>query len=113
MPGKTLLRLVLFFGFLVSSSVFSASMSGPRKITEIGCHAGDNTCFVGVDGAVVGPASCSGVSIRWDSSSSAGKNQLSLLMAAYMAGKSVNFYILDGCYSAQTTYPTFGYSVVK
>jgi len=84
--------------------------SGPRTIISIGCHLGSNACYADVDGAYVGPAGCVSNSIRWDPTASGGKENLSLLTAAYMAGKKVSFFVSDSCFTGQTMYPTFFYT---
>ncbi len=94
--------------------VASAADTGPRDILDIGCHLFDNTCYVTVSGDAVGPASCRTNSIRWNSQSSpGGKNALSLLTAAFLAGKKVNFSVPDtSCYADQPFQPTFSYFAV-
>lgn len=88
--------------------------SGPRHITGIGCHNGDQTCFINVDGPLTGPAACKHFSIRWNvQTDPGGKNTLSLLTAAYLAGKTINLAIADTCYATQPTYPTFVYVTVQ
>jgi hypothetical protein len=76
-------------------------------IDTMGCHLVNNTCYVYVDGAPVGPTECSSTSIRWDEQNSpGGKNALALITSAFMAGKRINFAISETCYGA---YPRFSY----
>lgn len=96
---------------ILSLSIFSvnsiAESSGLRDINKIGCHLNDGTCFVEISGDSVGPESCKSVSVRWNQDTAAsGTEMLSLLMAAFAAGKQVSFNIVESCYG---TYPTFSY----
>ena len=97
---------IALFLFTISKNSIAES-SGLREIERIGCHLSDSTCFVEISGNPVGPESCRSTSIRWNNDSAAnGKEMLSLLMAAFAAGKQVNFNIVGSCYG---TYPTFSY----
>lgn len=87
-----------------------AEGTGLRTIANIGCHTEDNTCWADISGAPVGPASCRGTSLRFSTNSANGKNILSLLTSAFLAGKQVNFYVHDSvCYSAQPVFPSIAY----
>jgi hypothetical protein len=88
-----------------------AGLSGPRRILAMGCHLVDNTCYVEISGDPAGPASCRSTSVRWNQKTDPnGQSILSLLTAAYLAGKSVDFYVNDtACYAAQPVFPTFTY----
>lgn len=104
----------LFLAVIYPSAANAAGMTGPRKILAMGCH-NDNSgiCFVDLEGAAVGASTCSSTTVRWDAVTvSGGKIQLTLLSAAYVAGKPVNFYIPDTCFSIQPNYPTFAWSVI-
>lgn len=92
-----------------------ATFLGPRQIVELGCHAWDNTCFVTISGDAVGPAACRGNSLRWNTQSSpGGKNLLSLLTSAFLAGKAVRFDVVDTtCYADQPAFPTFTYAQLQ
>lgn len=92
-----------------------AGGSGSRQILSVGCHVADNTCYVYVSGDPVGPANCRSTSIRWNQKADAnGQSILSLLTAAYLAGKQVDFYVRDtDCYAYQPVFPTFDYIFLK
>ncbi len=92
-----------------------AGPSGRRQILSMGCHLGDNTCYVYVSGDPIGPASCRSTSFRWNQKTDPnGQSILSLLTAAYLAGKPVDFYINDtACYAAQPGFPTFAYIILN
>jgi hypothetical protein len=92
-----------------------AGSSGSRQILSIGCHLWDNTCYVYVSGDPIGPTSCRNTSFRWNQKADPnGQSILSLLTAAYLAGKRVDFYINDtNCYAAQPAYPTFNYVMLN
>ncbi|MGK3962892.1 hypothetical protein WMF38_01705 [Sorangium sp. So ce118] len=100
---------------LAIPSKASAEATGQRQILQIGCHLNDDICYVTISGSAAGPSRCRSTSIRWNSQSSTnGKNLLSLLTAAYLAGKKVNFAVSDSaCFSDQPTYPTFDYANVE
>ncbi len=104
MLGFSLVGAVL----LVGVPAF-AGETGPVKVLGIGCHTVNSTCYVTVQNAVR-PTGCpASTSLRWDRANvNNGQAVLSLLTAAFLAGKSVNFAI-TGCYGG---YPTFDYFVV-
>lgn len=88
-------------GFASPSIAAVHEDTGPRTITSIGCHSIDNTCFVSLDGPVVGAnQGCQAIdnnNIRWDNNdTSEGKRTYSSLLAAFLAGKKVNIHIY-GC----------------
>ncbi len=87
-------------GFASPSIAAVHEDTGPRTITNIGCHSFDNTCFVDVDGPIVGAnQGCNffGNQIRWDNNdSSEGKRTYSTFLAAFLAGKKINIHIY-GC----------------
>jgi hypothetical protein len=100
--------LACFAAVTLFSSAASAATYVTSTIQAIGCHKGDDLCYVNLETAV-GPTDCNSTSVRWYSDADAGgKNALSLLMAAYLAGKTVHFAINEStCIS--DTYPTFLY----
>ena len=105
------MRNILCLILLIYPFVSYSESSGARSITAIGCHKSDNTCFLSISGAPVGPANCSSTSLRWNETNDAnGKAALALLTTAFMAGKLVIFYVTDNaCYTYQPNYPTFSY----
>jgi hypothetical protein len=86
-----------------------ATGSGTRRIVSLGCHAfpAGDTCYVIIDGPSVGPAGCHNKSLRWASGTVAGKNALTQLTAAFLAGKQVSFEIPDTCFANEPAFPTF------
>ncbi len=102
--GKHVIGILLI---TLPSAVFADTNSGSREIQQIGCHLNDGTCYVYIDGAAVGPSQCNNTSLRWNKdSANSGTEMLSLLMAAFAAGKKVNFRVVDTCYGS---YPTFSF----
>jgi hypothetical protein len=90
--------------------------TGSVTITTIGCGmsapAGSpgTACFLYISGPSVGPAGCSGNSIRWDPSASPnGQVATAQLTAAFMAGLKVNFVLADTCWAEWPSYPTIFY----
>jgi hypothetical protein len=85
--------------------------TGSRNIVLLGCLYGSDgsatTCYLTLDGAPFGPATCSGNQVRWDSSTPAGKNALPLFLAAYYGGKQIHLQISDACYALDPNWPTF------
>jgi len=90
----------------------AAGHTGPKKILEVGCHKEDGTCFATIEGGAVGPSSCRSGSIRWSTADANGKSILSLLLGAYLAEKPANFWIIDSCFSGNTSFPTFSFVVL-
>ena len=88
--------------------------SGYRNILSFGCHKGDGTCFVEVDGAPInGGSTCIGNSIRWDAKKEAnGKSIFALIAIAKATNKKVGFAI-QGCYSLQPQFPTFVWAMIE
>jgi hypothetical protein len=76
--------------------------TGGRNIVGLGCDYAPNgtqtSCYVTLDGAPFGPASCTGNQARWDSNTPAGKNQLALFLAAYYGSKQISLQIDSACY---------------
>lgn len=106
---------ILFFISLIIFPAFSysAGYTGPRSLLEVGCHNGDGTCYLVVDGAAFGESSCMGSSLRWDASTKSGRNVLGVLNSAFIAGRKVDFYVSPGCYLNQPAFPTFSWFNVK
>ena len=103
MRKYVLVALLFFFGFS-----YADEPTGYRKITGMGCHVVDGICFVNLEGSLFGSTEgCSSVQARWDSSTAGGKNNLSMLMAAWLAGKEVDLY-LRGC--QDEFWPTFAWA---
>jgi hypothetical protein len=109
---KALPIMWLLFAVTMPDITNAGGMTGPRKILSMGCHNDSSgVCYLDIEGSAVGAVSCYGTTIRWDAVNvPGGKIQLSLLTAAYIAGKPVNFYIPDACFSLQPAYPTFGWN---
>ncbi len=107
---STFLLSIVFF----NSVAQAAGHTGSRKIVDMGCHLGDDTCYVTLDSNIAqgNCAATTAASVRWSSSSVAGRNALTLLTAAYMSGKRVSFYITDACYSSQPSFATFGFYTI-
>jgi hypothetical protein len=104
-------RRVMLLGFAIAtlfSSTGSAATYVTSTINAIGCHNVDDTCYVDLE-TETGTSNCTSNSIRWYSDSDAGgSNALSLLMAAYLAGRTVHFAISQSVCVADT-YPAFTY----
>lgn len=94
------------------------------RITSLGCHtqlrapneAISGTCFVRIDQNVSSTATmpCGGHDVRWDASTPAGRNMLSVLQGAFLTGKPVDFGIRDdACYGLQSNHPTFEFVYVN
>ena len=107
--GITMNRIyILALLLILPLTAYSGTLSGPRKITLIGCHKDFEVCYVSVSGPNLGPAGCATTSIRWPAISAMnGKNTLELLTSAYMAGKMVNFFVSDTCLAVDPNFPTF------
>ncbi len=87
-----------------------ATGTGLRTITGMGCHLHDNTCWVLISGTAVGPTSCRTNTLRFDSSLPNGKNILSMVTGAYLAGRQANFEVVDtACYTPQSGDPTIAW----
>ena len=108
------MKALIFFLIVVAEVSHAAEMTGPRKILDIGCRNNNSgVCFITIEGASVGPSNCKSTSIRWDASNvSGGKNELTLLLAAYFSSKSVNLFIPDTCFNLEPAYPTFDFSII-
>jgi hypothetical protein len=106
---RTIMLWVLAAGMCMSSlNAYAGEDSGVRKVVNVGCHTGDGTCFVGLDGPAFGASlNCpTGATnqFRFDNGDTAiGKRAFAAFMAAYLSGKHVTVHF-EGC-SAQG-YPT-------
>ena len=85
-----------------------------RRITAIGCHHGDGTCYVTLDGAAFGASEgcAQGASnqFRWDTADTpSGRRTYASMLAAYLQQKRLDVAIA-GC-SAQGV-PTLSYYFV-
>ncbi len=102
-----------FFVFLVASSLLNSANSQGfelKEIKSIGCHLNNDTCYVTVSGSAVGSAQCNSKSLRWRKDANiSGKETLSLLTTAFIAGKKVHFNITESCLG---NYPTFNYFTI-
>jgi hypothetical protein len=97
----TACTVVAATSLLAASAVHAAEEAAQRRITSIGCHHGDGTCFVSLDGAPFGGnEGCSaggGNQFRWDNADAAnGRRTYASLLAAYLQGKRVTVSI-SGC----------------
>lgn len=80
-----------------------ALSTGFRSIVDIGCHEGNGTCFVTLDGSAFGGGeNCragASTELRWDDADQAnGKRTFAALYGAFLAGKQVNIEFA-GCTS--------------
>lgn len=106
MNNKVVL-IALILSTLIPGTGFAQS-SGARKITSVGCHIKDNTCFVTIDGDPVGPDSCKSNSVRWNSDTNPnGKLAYSSFQAATVTKQQIYLEISTVCYIDQPLYPTF------
>ena len=87
--------------------------TGPRQVTNVGCHLNDGTCWAKLTGATFGPAACDQFAeVRWNQLTTAnGRAWLTLFTAAQATGTSVHVYV-QGCFASQPQYPTFIYGIV-
>ncbi len=94
--------MLIFILMTINFSSFAAENITYRKITSIGCHHIDGTCYVSLSGEPFGNTlSCPYKNInqfRFDASTVIGKRTYASLYAAYLAKKFVDVY-LDGCSS--------------
>lgn len=100
--------VIVVVGSLASSVVLACEHSGPRSILNIGCHVDGSVCYMTLEGAPVGAASCMSTNIRWGGADQAGRTTLSLMYGAFLAGKKVDLCVdTTGCFAAQPAFPTF------
>ncbi|MCS4296863.1 MULTISPECIES: hypothetical protein [Acinetobacter] len=85
-----------------NTSLYAAENITCRKITSIGCHHVDGTCYASLSGEPFGNTlSCPYKNVnqfRFDASTTNGKRTYASLYAAYLSKKLVDVY-LDGCSS--------------
>lgn len=88
-----------------------ATSTGLRNVTDVGCHLGNEVCWVIISGAAVGPlTSCTTNNIRFSTASPNGKNVLSLLTAAFLAGRQVSIEVQDtACFAGDLRFPTLSW----
>jgi hypothetical protein len=105
-------NLALASFLLLGGEAIAAEMVPGRHVVEIGCHAGDGTCFVTLSGAPFGAnEGCSQGSafnqFRFDNADTPnGRRTYASLLTAFATGRKVSVYI-SGC-SAQGV-PSLGY----
>jgi hypothetical protein len=105
--------LALVTTIAVAPTLARADGTGARTILDIGCTIPGDICYVTVDGAAAGPSQCSSTSLRWSIADAGGREILSLLYGAFLAGKRVNFFMVtDCCFARQNNFPTFAYIYV-
>jgi len=105
----TFLKKIALWAFAASLcagslNAYAGEDLSARKIVNVGCHTGDGTCFVELDGAAFGASLNCPVKptnqFRFDNSDTAvGKRTFAAFMAAYLSGKHLAVH-LEGC-SAQ------------
>lgn len=111
MRGSVHARLALLTLLAVPGPAFAGYSEG-RTIWQLGCQLGADICWAYLDTAV-GPPSCKSDSIRWQPSTTNGREMLTLLHAAFLAGKKVGFWVADDrCFSPQPAFPTFDFATV-
>jgi hypothetical protein len=107
--SKLLILLIVIFPL---TSI--AQSSGPRTITQVGCHRHDHICYIVISGAAVGPEECKSTSIRWNKNDPNGEAIFTLVTSAFYADKQIQFTPSNSCFVSQSNYPTMSYlSVVK
>jgi hypothetical protein len=94
-----MLLFIVSFGYCAPAE--SREDLGPRKIIEIGCHHGDGTCFVTLEGAPFGATlNCvytPTTQFRFDNSDTPiGRRTYAAMLAAKMADKPVHV-VVSGC----------------
>ncbi len=104
--------LAVLTALTLSPLAANAGTTGQRSIVNYGCHTGGNTvCYVEISGAAVSGGSCTSNSVRWDTSTQAGRSWLMLISSAAIANKQISLHI-SGCLPNQPAYPTFSYGHV-
>lgn len=87
-----------------SASTEAAGTGGFRRVIDIGCHYNDTWCFVTLEGAAFGPASCLSNEFRFDSSGAGGKNFYAAMLMAFSTGRGVSVELSDtACYGPWPT----------
>lgn len=91
LKSLSIVGLVALAGF--SASAMGATQSN-RTLTGVGCDSG-GVCFANVTPAVV--TSCTNPNqVRWDGSTSSGKNFTASALTANASGATVNIGTVDG-----------------
>lgn len=95
--------LLAFVGACLHTPAFGSESLTNRKIHSIGCHAGDGTCFVQLEGAAFGSSlGCTVTStseFRFDNAGTAdGRRAYASFLAAFLSGRPVSVVLL-GCTS--------------
>ena len=81
--------VAVIVGLTLAASGAKAEPSDWMRIDRIGCNPGPNGgCWIYTD-TTVSQGSCTGKKIHWNGSDNGGRNTLSLLLAAHLAGKEV------------------------
>lgn len=105
---KVILNLAILSILFSGSSALAEIAQG--KILSLGCHNIDDTCYVTIDG--YNPTVCNKMnSIRWSAGTSFGKRWFAMLLAAQVAGKSVQLEVPSNSCSSQGM-PTFNWGQV-
>lgn len=112
-----MIKKVIFVSTLIlpmTSISFAGETVSNRKITDIGCHLTDGTCYVTLYGEPFGayencPSKITNV-FRFNSTTVHGRRAYASFYGAFLAKKNVEVYI-DGCY--ETGSPTITYYHVK
>lgn len=92
----------MIFGLFITASV-SAEDTGMRKIVSLGCHHGNGTCYVTLDGSPfgrsLGCASGATNHFRFDDGDTAiGRRSYASFLAAFLSNKLVSVSV-SGCTS--------------
>lgn len=96
---------------LAVSVAWAGEDLGTRKISNLGCHNGDGTCYVTLEGATFGSSlGCPNAPVpefRFDNADTdAGKRSYATFLSAFLYGKPVVVHV-DGC--TQQGYPKLQY----
>ncbi len=107
--GKLLSTAVLALGLGVASSASVAGIANNKTIDSVGCYDLEGTnvaCFIILAGSAVGPGACANTQLRWDGTTTSGKNLTAVSMTAYALGNPVKLsYDDEDCYADGTTFP--------
>lgn len=100
---KLLLTSVLALGLVGGTA--NAGVASNQTVVSVGCYdeAPDNVaCFMLLP-AAVGPAACNEAQLRWDGTTTTGKNLTAVGMTAYALGQKVRVSFDDvACFSGDT-----------
>lgn len=94
-------NIFILFVLIFSNFAFSGEAVSARRIVGLGCHNGDDTCYVSLEGPAFSsePSCMAGDQFRFDNAGeSYGKRAYASFLAAFLAGKRVAVY-LSGCTS--------------